>query len=222
MTELLKPSGHATYKDSAGKRLVGVTTILAVMAKPALIKWANNLGLAGIDSTTYVDNLADVGTLAHHMILCKFKNATPDMSDFTENQIKMATASLASFTSWESSHEVKPLVTEEVLISEEFGFGGTPDLLCELDGIVTLLDFKTGKALYPEVLYQLGAYAYLLSGAGWSIDQAVALRIGRELGEGFEVINFTTEALQEGFKVFHLCLQLYRQTYLTKKNYWRK
>ena len=41
---------HTVYKTKDGKRVPGVTTILGVINKPALVRWANNLGLQGIDS----------------------------------------------------------------------------------------------------------------------------------------------------------------------------
>ena len=63
-----RAKAHTIYKLANGKRVPGVTTVLGVINKPALVKWANNLGLQGIDSTTYVDETAKVGTLAHEMI----------------------------------------------------------------------------------------------------------------------------------------------------------
>ena len=53
---------HTVYKTKDGKRVPGVTTILGVINKPALVRWANNLGLQGIDSTNYVDATARCGT----------------------------------------------------------------------------------------------------------------------------------------------------------------
>ena len=62
----IRDSGHQVYKTADGTRVPGVTTICGVMDKPALVKWANNLGLQGTDSTKYVDALAASGTLAHY------------------------------------------------------------------------------------------------------------------------------------------------------------
>ena len=63
-----RAKAHTIYKLANGKRVPGVTTVLGIINKPALVKWANNLGLQGIDSTTYVDGTAKIGTLAHEMI----------------------------------------------------------------------------------------------------------------------------------------------------------
>ena len=35
---------HITYKLADGTAVPGVTTVLSVLNKPALVKWANNLG----------------------------------------------------------------------------------------------------------------------------------------------------------------------------------
>jgi len=195
------------YKDSQGIKVPGVTTIIGMLAKPQLITWANRLGLQGIDSTKYVDNLADVGILAHHLILCHHRNEVPDMSDFSENQIELALNCLKSYASWEDSHTIKPVLVEAPLVSDDLKYGGTPDLVCEMDGVMTLLDFKTGKALYPEVMYQLAAYRNLLKEHGYPVEQCIALRIGREESEGFEMK--TGGGMDTAFVIFQHCLGLY-------------
>jgi len=40
---------HPAYKDSSGETLPSVTMILNILAKPALIHWAWDLGTKGID-----------------------------------------------------------------------------------------------------------------------------------------------------------------------------
>ena len=63
-----RAKAHQRYYTSDRKPCVGVTTVLNVMAKPALVPWANKLGLAGIDSSKYVDSLARIGSLIHYLI----------------------------------------------------------------------------------------------------------------------------------------------------------
>ncbi len=211
----LKPSAKAIYKDSAGNRLPGATTIIDIISKPQLIIWANRLGLQGIDSTKYTDNLADVGTLAHHIILCKHRGMQPDMSDFSQNQIDLAMNSIRAYVTWEQQYKINPILVETPLISESLRYGGTPDLYCMLDGMPTLLDFKTGKALYTEVMYQLAAYKHLLEEQGYPVQHCIALRIGREEGEGFEVKEGYN--LELAFSIFKHCLDLYYQIKEYKK-----
>jgi len=222
MAEKLKPTGHTIYKDTESKRLPGVTTIIDVLAKPQLITWANRMGLAGVDTTKYVDNLADIGTLAHFLILCQFRGAVPDLSDFTENQIMAASNALVSFTSWKEHHELEPILVEQPLVSQKLRIGATPDFFGVLDGIATLIDFKTGRALYVEVLLQLAGYELILEEHEWTVEQARAVRVGREAGEGFEVIEFSKEDLLAGRGAFLSCLALYRQMQAIRKNHWKR
>lgn len=202
-----KPGAHTIYKTADGTRVPGATTIIGILDKPALVKWANNLGLQGIDSTRYVDNLASVGTLAHHLILCHYKGEVPDMTDFTENQIELAQNCIQSYSFWEGSHKIEPVLIEEPIVSEILKYGGTPDLYCKMDGVLTLLDFKTGKALYTEVMYQLAAYRNLLNEYGYPVDQCMALKIGRSDDEGFEVK--IGKDMDTAFSIFKHCLDLY-------------
>lgn len=51
---------HTRYYLSDGTLVPGATTVTGLLNKPALVKWANNLGLQGIDSSKYVDKAARV------------------------------------------------------------------------------------------------------------------------------------------------------------------
>ena len=198
---------HTIYKNSSGKRVPGVTTILGVMDKPALVKWANNLGLQGIDSTKYVDKLASVGSLAHYIIECYLKKEKVDYSDYTENEIKVAENSVLKFFQWLESNEFEVIASELQLVSDHYGYGGTIDCICKLNGKTTLLDFKTCKGCYPEHHTQAVAYKMLAIEHGYLIDDIKILRIGRDEDEGFEEITVGKEKLHT--KRFLLCRDLY-------------
>src|SRR3990167_1945992 len=92
---------HTRYVLPDGTQVPGVTTVLGVLNKPALIKWANNLGLVGVDSSKYVDALAEVGTIAHYLILCHLRNEKPVLEDYAPSQVDKAENSLLSFLEWE-------------------------------------------------------------------------------------------------------------------------
>jgi len=63
-----RAKAHQRYRTSDGTIVPGVTTVIGILNKPALVKWANDLGLRGIDSASYVDETARIGTLAHEMV----------------------------------------------------------------------------------------------------------------------------------------------------------
>ena len=202
-----RTKAHTKYCLKDGTAVPGVTTILNILAKPALVKWANNLGLQGIDSSKYTDDKANIGTLAHLMIADYLRGEKTDTSEYSKSQIDQAENSVLSFFEWEKQHDLKAILVEEPMVSEHFRFGGTIDCLAELDGKLTLIDFKTSKDIYEEMLIQLAAYTQLLNVNGHVIDNARILRIGRDEDEGFEERQVNNMAKR--WEVFTHCLAIY-------------
>ena len=176
----MKTEAHQLYKDGE-EHLPGVTTVIGVLNKPALAKWANNLGLQGIDSNRYVFERAEIGTLAHEAIMAYFLKKKVDTSDYSENQIVQARLAVAHFHRWEKIYHVKPILIEKHLISRKFGFGGTIDLFAELTTDISqtreLVDFKTSKEIYPTTYVQVAAYEQLLIENGYIPDGVRVLKI---------------------------------------------
>jgi hypothetical protein len=204
-----KVQAHQRYYTSTGEQVAGVTTILNVLAKPALVPWANRLGLQGIDTSKYVDEAAMIGTLAHYLIECSLKVEEPDLRDFTQAQVERAAHGVFAFNEWRSRHSLDPLLVEEQLVSDAYRYGGTIDCLCLLDGQLTLVDLKTSSGIWPEHKYQLGAYWQLLREHGHQIKGARILRIGRTEGEGMEEHTLTGTQVLHGWRVFEHCLAIY-------------
>jgi len=176
---------HIQYRVN-GKRVPGVTTILGELSKPALKYWANAIGLKGIDIKQYVDDKADIGTLAHAMVLAHLRGEEVNTDDYTKKQIDLAENSFIKYLDWEKGKDIKPILLEVPLVSKQYKYGGTIDNYCSLNGSLTLIDYKTSKAIYPEMFYQLAAYQQLLQENGHRVTHTKILRIGRNEDEGFE------------------------------------
>ncbi len=202
-----KSKTHTVYKLENGTRVPGVTTVLGVLNKPALVNWANKLGLQGIEVGKYVDDKADIGTLAHQMILDYFNGTETDTSEYSRDQIEQAENCLLSFWAWEKLNQLDVIKAEVPLVSQKYRYGGTIDCYCVLNGKRTLLDFKTGKAIYPEMFYQLAAYAQLLADHDMVTERWQILRIGRDANEGFEARH--VDDIHKYWQMYHLCLQIY-------------
>ena len=56
---------HTIYKKADGTRVPSATTYLGVLAKPALIHWAWELGVQGLDYRKVRDQAGETGTLGH-------------------------------------------------------------------------------------------------------------------------------------------------------------
>lgn len=205
-----KTTAHIRYKTADGAIVPGVTTVLGVLAKPALVPWANKLGLQGIDVRKYVDDKADIGTLGHAFVTDKLIGKETDTADFSANQIAAAENCAASFWEWEAKNHVESVhFVETPLISEMNRFGGTQDIFCRIDGKNTLIDLKTGKGIWPEHVYQVAALRELLLENGYDVDEVRVLNIPRAWDESFAEKICTPKQLETGWKIFLDCLDIY-------------
>ncbi len=212
-TKSTKTKIHTVYKNLKGERLPSVTTVLGVLNKPALMDWAWKCGCDGLDYKAVRDTAGGIGTLAHYLILCHLKHETPDTSEYSAQDIDKAETCLIKFWEWDKQYNICPILVETPLVSEPFGFGGTIDCLCQITQGPSiyknmLLDFKTGKGIYPEMFYQLAAYSHLLAEHNMHHEGAMILRIGRDENEGFEVREMGN--LDRHFEVFKHCLGIYQ------------
>jgi len=207
----MRVKAHPKYQNAAGDVIPSVTAALSELNKPALVSWANKLGLRGIDSNRYRDALADVGTLTHYLIMCWLQEEIPDTSEFTEEQIVLANECFKKYVEWEQKNPVKCIFSEKPLISERYQYGGTPDLYAVCTSELVLVDFKTSASgIFPEMMYQLSAYRNLVCEAGYRVTKAMILRLGRGSQEGAEEKTFTEYELDNGFEIFTRCLDIYR------------
>jgi len=60
--------------------------------------------------------------------------------------------------------QVKPIYIEEEMISEDFGYGGTPDLVCWMNGKRVIVDRKTTDPDSLQARLQTGGYETLVWG----------------------------------------------------------
>ena len=218
MADKIKKSAraHVRYKTSEGKIVPGATTITGLLNKPFLVTWANRLGLEGIDSSKYTDEAATIGTLAHAMIQADLQDDTIDRTLYSPQQWDLAENALLSYYEWKNRHEIQPVFCEQQMVSDKLLYGGTVDCYCMLDGKPTLLDFKTGKAIYDEYFVQLAAYAELIKEAGLPVEQVRILRVGRDETEGFE--ERSVPDTRKYFQIFQNLLEIY---YIKKELGWR-
>lgn len=206
-----KVKAHTRYVAADGKQVPGVTTILGVLAKPALVPWANRMGLQGIDTSKYVDEAASIGTLAHALIMESLGGVPVRHGDFTADQLARAKHGVVTFTGWLKGKDFTPQLLEQPLVSEIYRYGGTIDILATLNGELVLIDLKTSSGIYDEHIYQLGGYWKLLdeNQPNNKISGARILRIGRTEGDGLEERVLTGAQVLNGWRVFEHCLAIW-------------
>lgn len=153
------------YKNKAGKRVKGVTTILGNLGwnAMALKLWAYKMGTQGLDIHKASNIACDAGTLAHHLIESYYKKTEPDLSFYKDSPeiIHLAQQAFANFLEWSAMMKLEPLYSEQELVSEEFQFGGTIDHIAKILGKIAIIDWKSSNHIYSEYLIQVSAYQKL-------------------------------------------------------------
>lgn len=203
----MKNKAHTRYRLEGGTQCPGVTTITGILAKFPLYNWYWKLGRDGIDSRKHLDFLADVGTLSHSMIFHHLKGEEAPTADYSQNQIELAGNSFESFLKWEKQHDLKPILMEVQLVSEAYKYGGTPDFYGMVDGVATLLDFKS-SGIYSDQFIQLSAYKHLLKENDKKVAHCKVLVVPTDKDKGFKEAQ--KEDVSVHFEIFKHCLEIYQ------------
>lgn len=154
-----------------------VTTILGrVLAKPAIAPWAartcgeyvrdNMRSLRRVwdsDPEAIVamvkqapwkvrDDAAERGTLVHTLAEMATLGQAPSVPDEVKGYV-------AGWTAWVDDYRVKFVAAEGTVYHRGHGYAGTFDCIVETPSLGQILvDYKTGKDIYPEAAKQLTAY----------------------------------------------------------------
>lgn len=206
---------HTRYKLKDGTPIAGTTTIIGILAKPALINWAWKLGCQGIDYKKVRDTAGDIGTIAHYLIQCHLKAEKADLTDYPQESIDKARVAFQAFLDFEKQHDMKPILVEGQLVDAKLLYGGTIDFYGTIDGKLTLLDFKTGSGLWPEMRLQVAAYRNLLQVNGHRVDSVQLLRIDKNTGEFH---HHMLNELSEAWHMFKLMIPVAR----LKNKLWKR
>jgi len=175
-----------------------VTEVLRHLDKPALLHWATRLGLEG---RTLQEELRDTGAqgTAVHASCAELLTAS--------GATAARDPAVREFIRWREAHQTgDPVLIEQPLISEEHRIGGTPDVVLPVDGALTLVDLKAGRAVYREHLYQAGAYLRMVQLAGIPAERAMVLLIPRA-GDPYQVYEVTDP--ETCWRITLLCRELH-------------
>lgn len=159
--------------EGVEQKFISVTNVLNVMNKPALVTWAARTAAELVLNDPYEydsaqkaasgiygkrDSAADRGSTVHSAVEAILNGAPIDIEAMPEAFRGYA----QSFARWyETVQGNFTLIHSECSVySTIHGYAGTTDLVCKLGGHTYLIDFKTGKGLYPEVGLQLSAYKH--------------------------------------------------------------
>lgn len=164
--------------EANGKSVRGVTSILDVLNKPALLNWGVNkavdhihnafvtngsIDLDVLDAARYAHTkmakgAADTGSIVHKAIEKWIKGG--QLTEVFE--VDDAELAYRSFLKWEADNKVKIESAEEMVYSKEHNYAGTYDFICTIDGKRYMGDIKTSNGIYPSYWMQVAAYQQAL------------------------------------------------------------
>lgn len=121
------------------------------------------------------------------------------------------------FLEWTKANNIRWIHSEVVVGSLVHMYGGKFDAVAEVNGVITLIDFKTSKAIYDEFNYQLSGYAlaYEEMGQTPAIQQRMVLWVPKT-GKRFEA-RIVPTPLDEDKRVFLAALELYKSHEVSKR-----
>lgn len=247
------------YEIPGGYCFDSVTSILGVIAKPALINWAANKERelvteaaadfyadipldaprmarpaflaslsARLGSTKAhqreLEKAGNIGSQAHALIEWNLRR---ELGQVPGPQPEVSDASLRAFAcyeEWRRESELTPRLIEQVVWSREHEYAGTLDLFgvarCMRQGadgelVNVVVDWKTGKAIYPEAFMQSAAYIRALTEMG-HVDGPVwglVVRLPKvEADPDFEVAWVSPDEQREHFDAFMSAKRLWDWT----------
>src|SRR6266849_7464184 len=176
---------RARFYTIHGRQLPSVTTILEVIAKPALGPWYAKeerryfeaamlevLGKPGARDPEYVlaavaaavtgvkaaerakQKASAIGTAVHAGIEWQLRTRMGEDAGAEPRLPDAATWAVESWKDWAQSVALEPLAIERVVYCQACGYAGTMDLYARVGGVLTVLDWTSGKAIYPEAFLQ--------------------------------------------------------------------
>lgn len=167
--ELVTETAANLYEDLAGTPKMERATYILTLT--------NRLGKEKAHQRA-LTKAGEIGSQVHKLIewtlrakLCQKQGPSPAITD-------KAMWCFSLFEKWAKQVNLKPILMEQTVYSKTHGYAGTLDLLAEVDGELTVVDFKTGKAVYLEAHLQNVAYQYALREMGHGdAEQGVIVRL---------------------------------------------
>lgn len=120
----------------------------------------------------------DIGGQAHQLIEWNLRKELGYKPGPEPKVDKNAGTAFAAFASWWKGAGYKPVRVEQMVFHPGKLYAGTLDLLAKDDkDRLGIVDFKTSKAIYPEYLLQVSAYAEAVNAMGHGpVEWAVIAR----------------------------------------------
>lgn len=157
---------HRKYFNKDGKEVPSCTTIIKMLNKPELVKWANYMGFKKIDTTSYLEGRAAIGTNCHSLFELYFTGGILCANGHTEflnkEEYRMVIYKFRMIELYFQKLGIEVLNME--LAMEGDTYGGTLDMIVynRSKDCLMIFDLKTSKEAYQSHWVQLMGYVQLV------------------------------------------------------------
>ena len=222
---------RARFYTIAGRQWPSVTTVLDIIAKPALGPWYAKeerrcfeaamlevLTKPGARDPEYVlaavaeavsgvkaadrakQQAATIGTAVHAGIEWELRTRLGEDAGPAPCLPDAAAWAVESWKDWARTVALDPLAIERAIYCDLCGYAGTLDLYARVGGVLTVLDWKSGKAIYPEAFLQNVAYRHAAARQGLPSAQGLIVRLPKLLEDpAWEVMPVPERLTLEDF-----------------------
>lgn len=226
-----------------GKKVDGVTSVLQVINKPALMYWAVNQAIGYmkthlkpgkaydeiqiqklLDDAKYIhrhkkDEAANLGSKVHEWLDQHIKGEKP--TPFVHDIMRR---SCEKFLSWEKDNKVEFIKNERIVYSKQHNYAGTFDFLAKINGKLWLGDIKTSSGIWDEYWFQTAAYRQAYNEEyDEDIEGEIIVRVGKD---GSLEVKDTNDPYVTNYKInrdaFNNALGLHRALNQLKDYKWQK
>lgn len=223
-----------------GKVVPGVTSIIKVLEKPALVRWMVKVQAEGtarvafenrpafgepveaymvrlyglcrelLEHERIAKEAADIGTAVHRLIEDEVRKMLGRPAEERPEVPEEALFRFAGWREWARSVDLRPVTAEARVYHETARYCGTLDLLAWARGELAVIDWKPTASLYPERRLQLAAYRCALVEAGWPPLAGYVVCLPKDGGDISMSSVDEGSSYEDARDAFLRCLELYR------------
>lgn len=218
--KIIIPDEH-WYQGSSGNWLPSVTAVIDVYPKGQnFVRWLMQVGM---NAKQIIEEAGIVGSNVHAAIDFFLKGQEiAYMKDGKEIYTWEEWVLICKAMEFFNNFSPKILVHEFSFAIDEFGYGGTIDIICEINGEIWLIDYKTSNMIHQTAFLQVAAYrqAWDYLNPHYKIQRSGVLHLkaqtrgedkkGEKIqGDGWKIIE--TENYEDDLKFFNYCLDIWRR-----------
>lgn len=210
-----KDLGDRIYSTPSGKKYCSITKVLSVLSEEAIKKWKDRIGHEEANKISKYSRLR--GIKFHSLMESYLKNEKLILTH-PKNESEIAAYKLFKNGAMEflNTSIDNIIALGDHLYSDSIKLAGIVDLICELDGVPTVIDFKTSSTS-PQLEYadtafaQVAGYSYMFEEiSGYVIPQTAVIyfhEIPNSFGKYFTIFknnrDYGIEILKKAIDIYN-------------------